>query len=158
MNRVKNYTTKAKKKQNNISCKDYALFLVSLRAQSIGQLREKLEKKKYPAEEIDAAIERLAELNYLNDQQFAQIFFENLKKYKNFGYFGIKKKLIEKKLPKKDVGALLKTFTLKEEAEIAKRLMEKNKNKSREQLVRAMQSKGFRGDVVFKVTKISIEE
>ena len=157
MNRVKNYNTKFRKKQNNISCKDYALFLVSLRAQSIGQLREKLQKKKYPDEEIDAAIERLAELNYLNDQQFAQIYLENLKKYKSFGYFGIKKKLIEKKLPRKEVEALLKSFTLKDETEIARRLIDKNNKKSKEQLVRALQSRGFRADVVFKLLKYSYE-
>jgi regulatory protein len=149
---------KKKRSFKNISCKDYALFLVSLRAQSVGQMQEKLQKKGYPDDEIDATILRLSELNYLNDDQFAQIYLDNLKKYKNFGYFGIKKKLMEKKIPSKQVEKLLKTFTLKEEQEIAKRLIEKNQRKSREQMVRALQSKGFRTDVIFKVTKVSLEE
>ncbi len=151
-------TFKKKRTFKKFSCKDYALFLVSLRSQSVGQMREKLQKKGYPEDEIDATIQRLAELNYLNDEQFAQIYFDNLKKYKSFGYFGIKKKLIEKKLPKKEIEALLKGFTLKEETEIAKRLLSKNKSKTHDQQVRSLQSKGFRGDVVFKVTKVVLED
>jgi regulatory protein len=141
-----------------ISCKDYALFLVSLRAQSIGQMRAKLEKKGYPSDEIESSIQRLTELNYLNDDQFAQIYFENLKKYKNFGYFGIKKKLMEKKIAKKQIESLLKTLTLKEETLMARRLLDKSKNKTSLQQIRSLQSKGFRGDVVFKVTKVVVED
>ncbi|MDB4940369.1 MAG: recX [Candidatus Doudnabacteria bacterium] len=149
---------KKKRSFKNISCKDYALFLVSLRAQSIGQMRTKLAKKGYPEDEIEAAIQRLSELNYLNDEQFAQIYLDNLKKYKNFGYFGIKKKLMEKKINSKQIEALLKSFTLKEETEIARRLIEKNPRKNRIQIVRALQSKGFRTDVVFKITKFVPED
>ncbi len=147
-----------KKNSKNISCKDYALFLVSLRAQSVGQMRQKLERKGYPKDEIDATVLRLAELNYLNDEQFAQIYFDNLKKYKSFGYFGIKKKLMEKKISPKGIDNLLRHFSLKDETEIAKRLLAKNPRKSRDQQVRSLQSKGFRGDVVFKVTKVVVEE
>lgn len=158
--RFSNQTNKTNKKRvfKNISCKDYALFLVSLRAQSVGQMREKLSRKGYPEDEIESAIQRLTELNYLNDDQFAQIYFDNLKKYKNFGYFGIKKKLAEKKLPKKEINLLLKGFTLKDEIEIAKRLIAKNPRKSKEQLVRALQSKGFRSDVIFKAAKVVVED
>src|SRR4051794_37048429 len=111
---------RAKKRTfKNISCKDYALFLVSLRAQSVGQMRQKLQRKGYPDDEIDATIQRLAELDYLNDEQFAQIYLDNLKKYKSSGYFGIKKKLMEKKIPSKQIEKLLQGLSLKEEAEIA---------------------------------------
>lgn len=151
-----------KRRSKNISCKDYALFLVSLRAQSVGQMREKLSRKGYPESEIDETILRLAELNYLNDEQFAQIYLDNLKKYKSFGYFGIKKKLMEKKIPSKQIENLLKSFTLKEEKEIADRVVKKSKalhpDAGREKLVRSLQSKGFRGDVIFKVTKVSVNE
>ncbi|GAC1413358.1 MAG: hypothetical protein NVSMB66_5090 [Candidatus Doudnabacteria bacterium] len=120
-------------------------------------MREKLRRKKYPENEIESAIQRLTELKYLDDDQYAQIYLDNLKKYKNFGYFGIKKKLKEKKILDKAIEALLKDFSLKEETEIAKRLIFKNPRKSREQMVRALQSKGFRSDVIFKATKVITE-
>lgn len=144
-------------KLSSLSAKDYAVFLLSLRIQSEGSVREKLKKKKYSEKEIDEAITYLKELKYLNDTEYAGVFFENLKKYKYFGFYGIKKKLIEKKIPSKDIDKLLRNFSLKEEGEIAKRVLEKYRNKTAEQKTRALRSKGFRSDVIFKVTKINPE-
>lgn len=148
---------KQKNKTNKLSCQDYALFLLSLRAQSVKLIAEKLKRKGYEDSDIDSAIQRLSELGYLNDAQFAQIFFDNLVKYKSFGYFGIKKKLAQKKIESKIIDKLLKQLTLKEESEIARRLLDKAKNKTYEQKVRALQSKGFRSDVIFKLTKAEVE-
>lgn len=133
----------------NLNCQDYALYLLSLRSQSSEMLRQKLERKKYEAKDIDAALSRLTELGYINDEQYAQTFFENLKKYKNFGFYGIKNKLILKKIPRKSIDKMLKTFTLAQEKEIASRFISQNARKSREQMARSMQSKGFRADVIF---------
>src|SRR3989344_6391028 len=114
---------KIKPSYDKANAKDYALFLVSLRAQSTAQLRQKLLRKGYAEDEVLMAIQRLTELGYLNDQQFAQIYFENLKKYKHFGYYGIKKKLMLKALENKLIDQLLKTLTLKEEQGIAERFL-----------------------------------
>src|SRR5438046_969591 len=95
----KNREQNTKSKTSKPSCQDYALFLLSLRGQATAILQEKLVRKGYAQAEIAAAIKRLTELGYLNDDQFAQIFFDNLMKYKGFGYFGIKKKLMQKKIP-----------------------------------------------------------
>ncbi len=135
----------------DLNCQDYALYLLSLRAQSSEMLKQKLERKKYEQKDIAAALARLTELGYVNDEQYAQTFFENLKKYKNFGYYGIKNKLIIKKIPKKSIEKLLKSFTVAEEKEIAKRFISQNSRKTREQLARSMQSKGFRSDAIFGI-------
>ncbi len=149
--------SKTKSKTSKLSCQDYALFLLSLRAQSTATLKEKLQRKAYQAAEISAAIKRLTELSYLNDDQFAQIFFDNLKKYKGFGYFGIKKKLMLKKIGNPVIERLLKSLSLKEETEIAQRQLARQKSKTYEQKARMLQAKGFRPAVIFQVVKVDVE-
>jgi len=51
---------------------DQALKLLGHHARSEAQLRHRLEAKGFAAEEIDAAIARLKELRYLDDQAFAE--------------------------------------------------------------------------------------
>lgn len=150
---------KLNKKLIKVSAYDYAIFLLSLKLQSEGQIAEKLGKKAYPKEDIEAAILRLKELGYLNDNQFAQNYFDNLKKYKSFGYFGIKRKLMEKKIPSKLIEKTLRELTAKEELAIARRLLSKGtKVLDKQKQVRMLQSRGFRSQAVFEATKIRIGE
>jgi regulatory protein len=152
---------KAKKRaklNEKLSAFDYAVYLLSSRLLSVGQLSEKLGKKGYAEDDVDKAISRLTDLRYLNDEQFAQIYFENLKKYKLFGYFGIKKKLLEKKLGSKIIDALLASFSAAEELQIAKKAVAKKKGKNSSQIVRFLQSKGFRSAAIFGVAQVNIGE
>ena len=138
---------------NKVAAFDYGVFLLSLRLQSTESVRQKLLKKKYPAAEVADTIVRLLELKYLNDSQFAEVYFENLKKYKSFGFFGIKKKLMDAKLPAVLIERLLKDFSLKDELSIAKKFVAKNSAKTAVQLSRMLASRGFRADTVYKVVK-----
>ena len=149
---------KIKKKTMKVSCYEYAVYLLSIRLLSVGQLRQKLQKKGYTEAEIAEVIQRLSDLKYLNDEQFAQIYFENLIKYKLFGYFGIKKKLLERKIASAEVEKLLRKFSIADELVIARKAAAKNPRKTREQLVRLLSSKGFRSDVVFKVANVRLED
>ena len=49
----------------------HALRLLTVRARSTADLRRRLSKKEYPQEQIDAAIARCRELNYINDSRTA---------------------------------------------------------------------------------------
>lgn len=138
---------------SKLSARDYSVFLLSLNLQSEGQLREKLSKKKFLPADIDDAISYLKELRYLNDKEFGRIYFENLKKYKNFGFYGIKKKLHERKLAPALIEKLMRDFSVKDEVEIAMRLLTKYKTKTPEQRTRALLSRGFRNETIFKATK-----
>ena len=51
---------------------DDALRILSGRSQSQAQLRTKLARKQHPADVIQSIIDRLKELGYINDQQFAE--------------------------------------------------------------------------------------
>ncbi|MCA1796338.1 MAG: regulatory protein RecX [Desulfuromonadaceae bacterium] len=49
----------------------HALRLLTVRARSVADLRRRLHKKEYPQQQIDAAIARCSELNYINDPRTA---------------------------------------------------------------------------------------
>jgi SOS response regulatory protein OraA/RecX len=81
---------------------------------------------------------------------------DNLKKYKTFGYYGIKKKLMEKRLPSAIIESVLnKALSEEEEKKIAKRFVKKfelenMEYKEKQKLAQKMKSKGFRmGVIVF---------
>ncbi len=135
------------------SAQDYALYLLSLKLQSVGQINEKLMRKGFSEKDTLSAINRLKELNYLNDEQFAQIYFDNLKKYKSFGYFGIKQKLLQRKIENKLVEKLLRDFSVQDEQDIAKRFLLRKANLTKEQKMRALQGRGFRIETILKILR-----
>jgi regulatory protein len=49
----------------------HALRLLTIRARSAADLRRRLSKKEYPQEQINAALARCRELNYINDPRTA---------------------------------------------------------------------------------------
>lgn len=53
---------------------NYALRLLAGRAYSLGEFREKLKRRATHEADVDAAIGRLKDLGYLNDQRFAEAF------------------------------------------------------------------------------------
>jgi len=148
---------RVKKLREKMPCKEYALFLVSLKAQGTEQLRDKLLRKNYEKKEISEAIDRLTELGYLNDALFAETYFENLLRFKNFGYYGVKRKLMLKKIDAKEISRLLKGFSVKKEAEIAERVLKRSSRKTKEQLARSFQSKGFRPDSFIKFLTLPVD-
>ncbi len=106
---------------------NYALFLLNLSMRTCGEVREKMKNRGYDAEVIDKVINSLLEDRYLNDQNYAEVFINNMKNYKTWGRFMMKKKLYEKKLPKEMVDEELDKYVSEEdEVAIATRYVEKN--------------------------------
>lgn len=115
-----------KQPENLDKAYDYAVYLLSLRLRTEGELREKMKVKKYQPEIIELVIAKLLDSHYIDDQKYAQVYLENLKKYKNFGFYGIKKKMMEKKLPPALIEQVLQEgLPLAEELKIAGRLLKK---------------------------------
>ncbi|MEQ1884224.1 MAG: regulatory protein RecX [Bryobacteraceae bacterium] len=63
----------------------YAARLLSTRAQTISELREKLRKKAARREEVDEVLAKLKELGYVNDQRFAESFATWQRDYQGLG-------------------------------------------------------------------------
>ena len=122
------YKTKKPAKDPNDKAKayEYAVFLLSLRLRTIGEVLDKMKARGYTELVKSEVISQLVNQKYLNDQRYGEVYLENMKTYKNFGFYGIQKKLFEKKLPRDLVGQLLEEgFSEKEEKKIAMRFLKK---------------------------------
>ena len=143
--------------EENQKAYDYAMFLLNLRLRTEGELREKMRSKKYESGVVDEVIKRLKDLHYIDDQRFAEVYLENLKKYKSWGFYGIKKKLMEKRLPMPLIESVLSEgFSEEEELEVAKKFIKKYEVRSKKKdekakAARKLAAKGFRGSVVGKM-------
>lgn len=132
-----------------------AVKLLSMRPHTTGELYRKLKTRGFKDSDIRPVLRKLEELRFLDDQRFAEIFVDNLKRYKDFGFYAIKKKLHERQIPS-DLAeeALKQFFTVEDELEVARRAVTKLKRQGRtqwEQLMRSLESRGFRSEAIREV-------
>ncbi len=170
--------TKTKEPENETKAYEYAVFLLSLTLQTVGEVIMKMQRRGYTEKVINEVVKRLKEQKYLDDQRYAEVFLENLKKYKTFGYFGIKKKFMEKKLPQEIIEKVLSEgLSEQEELKIAKRFLKKGgsiietsvndilpadeprynvyneeASKEKQKITQKLKSRGFRGNVVSRLS------
>lgn len=81
--------------EQKISPFDQALSILSHREHSTKELVTKLKNKGHSEDDIDATIERLEEINYLNDERFAEMFVRS-RLSKPLGASRIHQELIQK--------------------------------------------------------------
>jgi len=139
-----------------------AIKYLSFRLHTLGELQDKLLRKRLPQQVVLEVLHRLEELDFLNDERYARVFVENLKQYKDFGYYGIKAKLLRKRIPTEIIARVLdEFFSLEDETKVARRYAEKLKRRRRstyEKLVRSFSSKGFRTEVIAEVARDEISD
>ena len=80
-----------KEPENFEKAYEYAVYLLSLSLRTSGELENKMREKGYSSENIGKVIQELATNRYVDDSRYAEVYLENLKKYKTFGFYGIKK-------------------------------------------------------------------
>lgn len=129
-----------------------AVKFLAVRMHTTGELHRKLKARGFRDAEILPVLRQLEEQRFLDDERFAQIFVDNFKRYRDFGYFGVKAKLHARQIPSEMAQNALDQFlTLEDEKKIAERLLKKLKRQGRsgyEKLARSLQSRGFRGEVI----------
>jgi len=141
---------------------NYALFLLGLSMRTESEMRRKMALRGYQESVIEQVIKQLYEEKLLDDRNYAEVYMRNLKEYKTLGYYGIRKKLMEKQLPPHDIEELLEQdMTPEEELKSAHKLMAKelkaeyNKaaltQEQKQKLARKLQARGFRMDVISKL-------
>jgi SOS response regulatory protein OraA/RecX len=119
-----NKPSKTKEPNNEAKAYEYAVFLLSLQLRTVGEVREKMIGRGYTSAIIEKVLKQLISQKYLDDERYAQVFLENLKTYKNLGYYGIKKKFKLKKLPTELVSKVLdEGLSLEDELKIARRFL-----------------------------------
>src|SRR3989338_2892116 len=133
---------------------DKAIKFLAMRLHTTGELRQKLELRGFKSGEIRLVLKKLEEQKFLDDARFAEIFVDNLKRYKDFGYYGVKAKLMERFIPSDIAESALRDYlSPDDELIVARRLIGKLRRQGRteqEKLMRSMQSRGFRSEVTRK--------
>lgn len=138
---------------------EYALFLLNLSMRTENELREKMQKRGYFHNIIEETVQRLHQDRYLDDARYAEVFIENMKRYKYYGVFMMKKKLFEKKLPREIIDEKLEELVSDEDMrDIATRYVEKNFGSlseikkfdydEKQKVMRRLMSRGFGLDLV----------
>ncbi|MDQ3018401.1 MAG: RecX family transcriptional regulator [bacterium] len=90
---------------------NYALFLLNL-------------KLRTDPDVIDTTVDKLFQERLIDDDRYAEIYIENMKSYKQYGFFQMKKKLMEKLLPQRLIESkLAELVTVEDERVIAERYL-----------------------------------
>ena len=156
------------KHNNSNRIMNYALYLVSNKFYSKKSLTDKLLLKGFEQQDIDKVIKRLIELNYINDELFAQNLVEYLQS-KGKGPFYIKNELKQHNIDNETISKILDNA--KEEQEPYLKIIDiikkkytnfnmKNKNEVRK-IAMFFQRRGFASQDIakaFREFKIYIEE
>ncbi|MBA2338767.1 MAG: regulatory protein RecX [Pyrinomonadaceae bacterium] len=137
-----------------------AVKLLAAKPRSIAELRERLLEKDWSNDEaVDAAIAKLSEYGYVNDEQFAQSFAASRVRQKPIGRTRLARDLQMKKVPKEVADAAIKATyeetpeeTLIDEA-ISKRIRLRGRPQTREEtksLFDHLLRRGFSHDLVIR--------
>ena len=137
-----------------------AVKLLAAKPRSIAELRERLLEKEWTTKEaVDAAIAKLSEYGYVNDEQFAQSFAAARVRQKPIGRTRLARDLQMKKVPKDLADAAIKATyeetpeeTLIDEA-IGKRVRLRGRPETREEtksLFDHLLRRGFSYDLVIR--------
>lgn len=139
---------------------NYAIFLLGLRLYTEGEVREKMQNRGYSTHVITEVLNRLVVNKYIDDERFAEMMIDNFKRYKTYGLFMVKKKMMEKRLPRELIDTSLERFfSPDEELEVATRYAVKEglsvhegmDYTARQKIAYKLGSRGFRSEIVSKI-------
>lgn len=85
------------KKEEQLKANNYALNLLSFRARSEKEIKDKMLQKGYDLSIIDNTIQYLKEQGYLNDKEFAKAFIKDKMELSHYGKNRIKVELLKKR-------------------------------------------------------------
>lgn len=139
----------------------YALRIISKKRYTGFEIEKKLAQKNDESqtenEAVSAVLERLKELNYLNDASYADDYISDRKKFRPRGKFLLARELKKKGLDSDLIKNALEKQQL-DEFEIATRALEKKSRqwrslplqKQRERAYRFLSARGFDQDAIYK--------
>lgn len=124
-----------------------ALKYLSYRMRTERELRDKLKSKEIPADVIDITVEKLKELGYLDDMEFAKLYVQEL--MQKYGKRVVVQKLLQKGILREIAEAALESMPQEQNVinQYVERLKQKYKSEEeyngKQKIVRALMSKGF---------------
>ncbi|MEJ0021928.1 MAG: regulatory protein RecX [Candidatus Doudnabacteria bacterium] len=137
-----------------MNIEEKAKSLLKIRPHHSEELAKKLLMRGFDREQVNAVIAKLTDEKLIDNQQFAQNYLDSLIRYKSFGFYGLKAKLMQRGIDGKDAEALLKeNLPIETEKEIALKAVEKSQEKDKAKLAQKLSRKGFRSEVIREVVK-----
>jgi len=130
------------------------------------QIREKLRKKIIPQDIIDATVEKLLNVKYLNDRDYAENFIYSKRKYEKLGTSAIKMKLSQKGVDREIIDELLaevdpedlrETAVILAEKKMRSLMREPDKQKRISKMVSFLAYRGYNAGVAYDVAKQVVE-
>lgn len=135
-----------------------ALNLISFRPRASGELRRKLREKGYAVEAAEAAVQRMLNLGYVNDADFADRWIENRQEHKPRARKMLQQELMQKGIDRELIGEALESTDIDELGDATKIARKKAASMSGlDQQTRHRRLSGFLGrrgygyDVIRKV-------
>ena len=104
--------------ESNHKAWESALRLLEVRPRAEREIRDRLRRKQYDAEQIDGVVTRLRELELLDDRQFARLWVANRAATKPKGSLALRRELLSKGVDRQIAGEVVDA-ALDAEAEIA---------------------------------------
>jgi regulatory protein len=143
-----------------------AINYLSFRPRSQAEVRRYLRKKETPPEIIDAVIERLGKLDYVNDRSFASFWVENREQFNPRGAQALRNELRMKGVEREIVDEIvddehdeeLAMRAARKKADILLRVPDMDYNKFRNRLGGFLQRRGFSYSVVAHVVRTLWQE
>jgi len=140
---------------------NYSLWLLGKRAYSEKQIREKLAKKEYPTEEIEATVKKLRDLKFLDDLEFARNFIRQATSSKPKGKYRLTMELSQKGVAKDLIEQAI-SENLTDESKLAldtlkrygKKFARLDRQKRFEKSIRFLLARGFSYDDAKKAYRI----
>ncbi|WP_147804124.1 recombination regulator RecX [Alkalicoccus halolimnae] len=138
-----------------------ALNYLSYRMRSEKELSDYLREQEVPSEEISRMIEKLRELDFVNDERFAFSFVRTKRDQSKKGPIVIKQELKQKGVADNIVDKSLSQYTPEEQLDLAVKLAEKkqtsyrkeSKRQTEQKLVQFLMQKGFPSSIAFEAVK-----
>lgn len=136
-----------------------AFNFVSFKPRSESEVRQRLERKEYSSDSIEKAIKFLYEFNYLNDEEYANMFVKNFIKKTPSGEFKLKQELLKRGISEDFINKSIaeyypsnKALEMAEEAakKHLKKVSHKPKVKQKKLISDFLARRGFDWDVVNK--------
>lgn len=142
---------------------DQAVRFLSFRPRSTNEIRANLTQKQYPPEAIEAALERLARLGYVDDLAFARYWVGNRDEFRPKGPLALRQELREKGIPSSLCDQVLAEVDFADAAYRAaqraiKRLRGLDQTTFRQKIYEFLARRGFRPDTIRAVTERLLEE
>lgn len=142
---------------------DRAARFLSYRPRSTAEVRRNLADKDTPEPVIEAAVQRLNKMGYLDDRAFAKFWIENRTMFKPLSPRALRYELRQKGVPAPVIDELLAEVDVRETAERAartrlNRLRGSDHDTFRAKLSAFLQQRGFSYDTIRDVTEQLIEE